>query len=120
VHATSRAFKSFGGAQSLLKSFQFASQAVVGLLGSLCITSCANQLSLLGLDAQHVASVIFDQTSVLVLEFLDLRHELATFLSHLVNLAGESVVGSSKFLNLGSFHSSETTGWWWRSWFDWR
>ncbi|KAI6763363.1 hypothetical protein HG531_013260 [Fusarium graminearum] len=89
----------------------FTPQAVVGLIRGLRIASCADQLRLLGLDTQHVAGVVLNQASILVLEFLNLRHELAAFLSHLFNLANQSIVGCPKLLDLGSFHSSKTAGW---------
>lgn len=90
-----------------LKSVELASQAVVGLLRRLSIASRADELSLLGLDAEDITGVILNQVGVLVLKFLDLRHVLAPLMTHLLDLTGQALVGRSELLQLSTLHRRE-------------
>jgi hypothetical protein len=76
----------FGFAERPLKAIELAPETFISLLRCFGITPSTDQLGFLGFDGEHVARVVFDESSILVLEFLNLGYQLGPVMSSVFDL----------------------------------
>lgn len=92
VDIVARYAELLGLTERSLQAVQFSTKSIVRAFGCFSVTSCANKLCFLSLDAQNVPGVVFDETCILILELLDLRQKLGPLMTALFHLLHQALV----------------------------
>jgi hypothetical protein len=81
-----------------LKAINFPALVLYSLLCSFIVRTGADKLGLFCLNRKHIASVIFNQLGVLVLQLIDLRGMLCSLATELLIMSSDPVNFSAELL----------------------